>query len=200
MQSDCATGQQPRHQLDRFMCNGGLRHRFGTPSLANTCRRWVFTVDSRLATAPFARPQATKWRGNDDDGEHIEQFPAEDGSRAKVTAKPGTPGSDPDRENPYAAATELLNMRAVRWPIAPAIDRAESAIWSSTGRHSDHAQRLPLVPAAMRYPPICPGIRSTVAAMYAAQVRVFCVRPIPAQIGSMPLHRTRSGRGRVIHC
>jgi hypothetical protein len=37
---------------------------------------------SRLATTPFVSPSAIRWRG-DDDGDHIEQFLAEDGSRAR---------------------------------------------------------------------------------------------------------------------
>ena len=63
---------------------------------------------SRLATAPFVSPSATRWRGDDDGGDHIEQFLAEDGSRAKATAKPGTPRSDhADREKPYAGSDRI---------------------------------------------------------------------------------------------
>lgn len=89
-------------------------------------------MDSRLAAAPFVITPATRWRGDGDGGEHIEQFLAEDGSRAKVTAKPSTPRSDhADRENPYVGSDRIaLNLRAVRRSIAPAINRAESAVWS----------------------------------------------------------------------
>lgn len=78
--------------------------------MANTCRRRVFTacgqMCSRLAAAPFVSPSATRWHG--DDGDHIGQFPAEDGSKAKVTAEPGTPGSDyADREKPYVDSNRI---------------------------------------------------------------------------------------------
>jgi hypothetical protein len=49
-----------------------------------------------------------------------------------------------------------------------------SAIWSSTGRPSDHAQRLPLVPAAMRYPPICFRTCSTSIKVEMAPIWAFC--------------------------
>jgi hypothetical protein len=93
------------------MCHGGEHDRFGAPSLANTCRRWAFTacgkMCSLLAAAPFVSPSATSWHG-DDDGDHIGQFPSEDGSRAKVSAEPGTPGSDhADREKPYVGSDRI---------------------------------------------------------------------------------------------
>ncbi len=79
---------------------------------------------------------ATRRRG-DDDGDHMEQFFAEDGSSAKVTAKPGTPArTTVTGRSRMWAATELLTMRAACWSIAPAIDRAESAIWRHAASES----------------------------------------------------------------
>ena len=47
------------------------------------------------------------WRG-DPDGDDIEQFLAEDGSRAKVTAKPGTPRLDhADREKAHVGSDRI---------------------------------------------------------------------------------------------
>lgn len=63
---------------------------------------------SRLATAPFVSLSAARRHGDNDGGDHIEQFLAEDGSRAKVTAKPGTSRSDhADREKPYAGSDRI---------------------------------------------------------------------------------------------
>jgi hypothetical protein len=49
----------------------------------------MFTVSgemcSRLATAPFVRPSAARRRGDNDGGDQIEQFLAEDGPRAEMT-------------------------------------------------------------------------------------------------------------------
>jgi hypothetical protein len=41
-------------------------------------------MDSRLAAAPFVSPSAATRRGDNHSGDHIEQFSAEDGSRAEV--------------------------------------------------------------------------------------------------------------------
>jgi hypothetical protein len=47
------------------------------------------------------------WRG-DADGDDIEEFLAEDGSRAKVTAKPGTPRLDhADWEKPQVGSDRI---------------------------------------------------------------------------------------------
>ena len=65
----------------------------------------------RLATVAFVSPSTTRWDGDDDD--HIEQLLAEDGSKATVTAKPGTPARTTlTGKSRTCAAAELLNRYA----------------------------------------------------------------------------------------
>src|SRR5262249_16840600 len=60
---DGAGGKRRRHHSIEGWTTAASATRFGTPSLANACRRWVFTVcgemHSRRATAPLVSPSAT---------------------------------------------------------------------------------------------------------------------------------------------